>query len=383
MENINILKKIESGKPLPIYVIFGEEDYFREKAINLLIERFVDKNTKDFNFSILRGDDAKVEFLYNRLTSIPMMSEKRVVIIKNADFITRDVIKALVKYVKNPVDSTILILELEKIEEKEKKSGKEEYGEKEKTRVKEENGEKRRLFLGLKPYWFKFKKIYPENVSDYIYDYIKEREIKISTDAIDALVEICGTSFKDLTNEIDKILLYLGERKDITKEDVIEITGSSKIYNIFELLDSIGEKKLNYSLKIVYKMLERGDVPFGQIIVMLTRHLSILLTIKGYGDNINKNEISKKFGIKEFFLKKYVSQSKNFSTEEIESCFNCVLYTDVLKKSGLNNEKLLMDILISRIIGVESSRETVSKTKIKINKKFDIFRELSEIYLVR
>lgn len=383
MDNRDILKKIESAKQLPIYVIFGEEDYFREKAINLLIEKFVDKNTKDFNFNLLRGDDIEAGFLYNCLTSIPMMSEKRIVLIKNADFITGDAIKVLVKYIKNPVDSTILILEFEKKIEK-KVSEKSVSEEKKKTERKEEDSDKKQLFLELKPYWFEFKKIYDKQIPSYIYDYTKEKGIKISKDAIDILIGICGTSFKDLTNEIDKMILYLGKRKEITKEDVIDITGSSKTYNIFELLESFGNKKLNESLKIAYKILERGDVSFGQIIVMLTWHLSILLKIKEYENNPDINVISKKLGFKyPHVTEKYLKQSRNFSIEEIERCFNYVLYTDVLKKSGLKNEKLLMDILMTRMIDVETSKNNVSKAKIKIDKKFDIFRELSEVYLVR
>ena len=100
--------------------------------------------------------------------------------------------------------------------------------------------------------------------------------------------------------------------------------------NKFELLDTIGLKDVNRSLKIIYKMLERGD-EITPIIRMMTRHMKILLKVKELENSHNHNEIAKNIGIKPFFINNYIKQSKMFSVPEIES--NLDLISSMVVKS--------------------------------------------------
>ena len=360
MDYVDALKVIKSGKPYPMYVIIGEEDYFREEAVNSLVERFVNKNTIDFNLDILMGEDIEGQFLYNRLISFPLMSEKRCLIIKGADALNADAKKALIKYIESPVKSTVLIIESEKVNLQEK------------------------VFSELKnkSFLFEFKRLYPRQLSFWIVNCIGERRKKISKEVVETLIEMTNSSLREITNEIEKVILYIGERKIINKEDILEITGGSKLYNIFELMDSIGAKNLTRALKIVDKMIERGELP-SIIIRMLSRHITLLMKVKEYKDKFDVEVISKKLGIKKFFLKNYLIQSENFSESELERCFNYLLHSDILVKRGVKNLKLLMNILIYLITGSEVSKDEKNLDLEDINKKFEIFRELSEFYLVR
>jgi len=361
MNYIDALKVIKSGKPYPIYVIVGEEDYLREEAINILIKRFIDKNTIDFNLDILRGEDIDGQLLYNRLISFPLMSEKRCVLLKGAGELNADGKKGLKMYVENTVESTVLIIESDKVNTREK------------------------VFSELKnkSFWFEFKRLYRRQLSYWIVNYIVEKGKKISKEGVETLIEMTNSSLRDITNEIEKEILYMGERRIINKEDILEITGGSKLYNIFELMNAVGSKNLTRSLKIVDKMLERGEKPSG-IIVMLSRHITLLLKVKEYKNRFNEDEISKKLNIRKYFMKDYLIQSENFSDSEFERCFNYLLHSDILAKRGVKNVKLLMNILIYLITGSEVSKnEKIFNSEEDINKKLKIFRELSEVYLVR
>ncbi len=375
-------KKIKSGKPYPIYVLSGEEDYYREQCVNLLIDRFVDDATKDFNFNVLRGGDVEEQSLYNLLTSFPMMSEKRVVLIKEANLLTKNVKEVIKKYIKKPVISTVLILEAESIKLKEENNNKKDKGANKKDKVTKKS--KSKSFwaeLKDKSLWLEFKRLYQNQIFSWIKRFTEKKGKKINQDAAAVLVELCGKSLRDISNEIEKIILYIGDKNYIDKDAVFEVTGSSKLFNIWELCDSVGQKKLSDALKIVDKMLEKGESPIG-IIIMLTRHMSFLLKIKKYlNENLSDKEIAKKLKTYDSYVKKYIAQSNKFSESEIERCFGYLLHADFLLKRGVRNFLLLMNLLILQLVGsIEHTKSSISMTE---NKKFEILRELSEIYLVR
>ncbi|MFC1557858.1 DNA polymerase III subunit delta [candidate division KSB1 bacterium] len=348
------ISRIKNDDAYSIYVVTGEEEYLREKAIDAIINRFLDKNTIDFNLDVLRGEEVEWGVLYNRLFSIPMLSDKRVIYIKEGNLLAKTVKDSLEKkYISNPVDSSVLIIELK------------------------ESDLRQKFFSALKKNscWCEFKKIYENQLPSWIVRYAKSKDKEIDRDAIDALIELCSSGLRDILNEMDKILLFIGEKKLISKSDIIEIAGSSKEYNIFELLDTIGLKDINRSLKIIYKMLERGD-EITPIIRMMTRHMKILLEVKELESSHNQNEIAKKIGIKPFFMKNYIKQSKLFSVPEIENCFSNLLSVDILAKSGMRNKKLLMDLLVSQLIN------SVHPKEMKKLQKYEVFRELLDVYLV-
>ena len=348
------IARIKNGDACPVYVITGEEEYLREKAVDAIINRFLDKSTIDFNLDVLRGEEVEWGALYNRLSSIPMLSDKRVVYIKDGNLLTKTVKESLEKkYLSNPVDSTVLIVELK------------------------ESDLRLKFFSTLKKNscWYEFKKIYENQLPSWIVRYAKSKDKEIDRDAVDALIELCSSGLRDILNEMDKILLFVGGKKIISKNDIIEIAGSSKEYNIFELLDAIGLKDVNRSLKIIYKMLERGD-EITPIIRMMTRHMKILMNVKELENSHNHNEIAKKIGIKPFFINNYIKQSKLFSASEIENCFSNLLSVDILAKSGMRNKKLLMDLLVSQLINSAHPKE-LGKLQ-----KCEVFRELLDVYLV-
>jgi len=358
MNYFDALKTIRNGEAYPVYVILGEEEYLREQAVNILIDRFVDKNTRDFNFNTLSGEDADDQFLYNLLTSFPMMSEKRTVLIKGANLLSANAKEAIKKYSKKLLLSTVLIIEAEKISLREK------------------------VFSELKnnSFWFEFKRLYQNQLPSWIRRYTEKRNINITKDAIDTLIGLCDSSLRDISNEIEKIVLYMGEKNNIDKNVVLEVTGSSKTHNIFELMNYIGSKNLPRAFEIIDKMLERGESPIG-IIIMLSTHISRLLKTKEHVNKLSDAEISKNLKINRFFVNQYIEQSKNYSESELEKCFDYLLKADFLMKRGVRNYRLLMNILISQITGTKNSgKKTADNIK---NKKFEIMRELSEIYLVR
>ena len=105
---------------------------------------------------------------------------------------------------------------------------------------------------------------------------------------------------------------------------------------------------------------------------------------KEYRNKFNEDEISEKLDIRKYFLKDYLFQSEKFSDSELERCFNYLLHSDIIIKRGVKNLKLLMNILIYLITGSRGSKdEKIFDSGGDINKKSEIFRELSEFYLVR
>ena len=116
MEYRELTEQIKNGKLSPLYFLFGEEPFFIQKAIRAIIETGTDPETRDFNCDVLQGEACEGEMLVQIASSFPMMSEKRVVVLKSVQKLSSSDRKQLIGYVENPLESTCLVLTAGKID---------------------------------------------------------------------------------------------------------------------------------------------------------------------------------------------------------------------------------------------------------------------------
>jgi DNA polymerase III delta subunit len=107
-------------KEPPAYLLIGEDNNSKDLQIKKLKERFLKKETEDFDLDLLYSEGLNLEYLQERLLSLPVKSEKRVVIIKNCHGLEEEIKEFLVQYVKTPYPKTILILDIDKYNSKDR-----------------------------------------------------------------------------------------------------------------------------------------------------------------------------------------------------------------------------------------------------------------------
>lgn len=324
-ELTNHLQKREFS---PAYFFTGSEDYLIEDSLKKLLEIIVDPSTKEFNLDIFYGNEVDGGKIIDAANAYPMLSDARAVVVKDLNRLSVASLELLEKYLDKPAPTTRLILISEKADFRNKVLSK----------------------IKAKSFFVEFKPVYDNKIPAWIQGYLRERDLTITSGASLLIQAQVGNNLRAIVNELNKIILNLGEKSRIDESDVQDVIGFSRKFSVFDLTDAIGGKKLDTALMILNKMLEGGESPTG-ILVMMSRHFTNLLKIKGaLSQNKNKNEISALTGIPIFFVDKSKAMAANFSTQQFEHIFEYLMQTDLILKTSKQPPKIALQSLLIQIL---------------------------------
>ncbi|WP_297070878.1 DNA polymerase III subunit delta [uncultured Duncaniella sp.] len=201
----------------PVYLLHGEEGYYIDELVKDF-EALVPEEERDFNLYTLYAPESGVETVMDVCHRYPMMAERQVVIVKEAQAIRADQLNKLHSYVERPNPTTVLVISCRGAQAK----GKE-------------------LLAALKKNGaiFESKRLNERNIVPVINDLIKEKGLNVDPKALAMLRDYIGADLSRLYNEIGKLALILGKGAMVTPEAIERNIGISKDYNNFELVDAI------------------------------------------------------------------------------------------------------------------------------------------------
>ncbi len=345
---------IKSGKVPSILLIFGEEEFLIEEAVAKLTKFLCPTELSLYDYDLLDGEDTSQMVIAGKAQSYPMASERRVIVVKRFEKLFSGKSKKpeknspLAAYFNNPSPMTVLVLAaqtdtLAGISNSIKS-------------IKLDNSDKQ-IEKAKFPYnvllskyeWIEFPKIYESNYPTWMNQRIKSFGKTIDPEALALLLAQTPPSLRDINNEIDKIVLYLQDRKNITLNDVTNIAGSSRAFNVFELQNAIGLKDLNKSLKILYNMLD-GERQEMLIITMLTRYFLAIWKLQEEFQKTQGPALAGKIGVSPYFLKDYQAAAKKYNPAQINNAIISLCNTDLELKSSGSDNLLSMQSLITNII---------------------------------
>jgi len=214
---------IQQGNFLPVYLFQGEEAYYIDQLTDLLIEKVLDDSERDFNQYIFYGLDSDVSTIINTCKRFPLMAERQLVIVKEAQGLKN--IDDLVYYVKQPLRSTILAINFKqgKLDGRKKLSGE----------------------IAKTGIVFESKKLYDNQIPAFITNYLHKRKVKIDARSAQMLTDYLGNDLSKLTNELNKLILLLPkENAAITVELIEQNIGISRDYDNFELQKALANKDI-------------------------------------------------------------------------------------------------------------------------------------------
>ncbi len=341
-----------------IIFIYGEEEFLIEKKFNELIWDFVNKYNATSDFDIFDSEKVELMTVIDSCYSLPFLSEKRIVGVKNFEkYFTSSRKKKVdeqhpfVKYLRKPNPHTIFLISsyLEGYSGTLKDLLSAKTKEKALKKIKSANFPYNVLFENAE--LIEIPKFYEKQIPNWIKSQLKGKEIK--PEALELLLLHTNPNLRDINNELEKLLLFTDSKKEITEEDVAAVVGISKEYNIFQLQKAIGNRDLHNSLLILNNMLtfDRQEI---LILTMLSRYFSILWQLKEYNHlELNKTSISTKLGINVYFLDEYLNASKKFEEDKLIDIFNHLYITDRLLKTSSTNSSILMQQLIIKILNCD------------------------------
>lgn len=311
-----ILRDIRAGKLSPIYFLHGEEPFFIDE-IEKAVDRYaLPEAEKGFNQSVLYGKDINPLNLLDQLRRYPMMSERQVVILREAQEMKN--LADLAGYAEQPMPSTVFV-----VCHKHKKY---------------DMRSKLAKAVSAKGVVFESKKLYDNQVPDWISSYCKSKKLGIETPAVALLAEYLGTDLAKISNELDKLALNLPAGASVTTAHIQEYIGISKDYNVYELQRAFATRDLPKIARIQqYFMANIRKNPLIVTIASLYAYFSkvyMLHFLQGSSDA----DMVKALDLRsDWFLKEYKLAARHYTRSQTETILHHLKEYD-LRSKGVDTD---------------------------------------------
>jgi DNA polymerase-3 subunit delta len=328
----DLISSLKQGRILPLYLFYGEEEFLIQEAVDLIIKKVVDPGARDFNFNALYCRDTPASEIVNLCQTLPFMSEKRLVLARDFDALKAADLDELMPYLNNPSPSTSLVMV----------SHQGRYDKKSVTSAVEARGAVTRFFPLL-----------DREIVAWIEGWARARGLSLQRDAAQYLWQAIGNNLQKIGNELEKVEIYIKEKKTITFEDVKAAVGDFREYTPFDLAAALGSKNRDKALLILSRLLQEGEQPVGLLGSIAWNFRRLLQAKAMEAAGTGPDDIMKKLRPPVIFhqVAQFKLQMKSFSLDELRETFDVMLSTDkTLKSSGLSG-RLVLERMILKLCG--------------------------------
>lgn len=332
----------------PVYFLSGDEPYYID-LVSDYIETFVlDEADREFNQDVVYGKDVDLPAILGLAKQFPMMSDYKVVIVKEAQNL-KELSKAggddegekktsgaaaaaqaqLSAYVQNPLKSTILVFCYK-------------YKTIDKRSAVAKALQKHAVFVET-------KKLYDNQLPDWISNYVKDNKRQIGPKAALMLAEFIGNDLSRIAGEIGKLFIATGEGAEITPAQVQDNIGVSREYNVFELQEALGIRDVMKANRIVnHFAANEKENPSQMVLASLYNYFLKLFKYHGLQDR-SKSSVAQTLGINPYFADGYARAANNYSPDKLSHIFSYLRECD-LKSKGVDNATVPSGELMKELV---------------------------------
>ena len=326
-----IMADLKAGKYAPVYYLMGDESYYIDKISDYIAEHALQPEERDFNQTVLFGSDVTAAQIADAARRYPMMAERQVVIVKEAQNLKQT--DQLEKYFKQPSLQTVLVLC--------HKNG-------------TIDGRKREYVKSIREagILFESKKLRDRDLPPFIESYLKQRQVSIDPKSTQLIADSIGADLSRLTSELEKVIISLPEAdRRVTPQVVEDQIGVSKDFNAFELRDAIVNRNVFKANQII-KYFDNNPKA-GSIYSFLPMLFSFFqnLMIAFYAPKKQSQE-----GVAEWLelrnpwaAKDYMTGMRNYSAMKVLQIISKIREIDA-KSKGLDNPNTAPGELMKELI---------------------------------
>lgn len=350
LKSYDELKKIiDSGKNGFPIIVYGVEKQLIKACIDLIYSTV--KVFPELNVITLEGDSINYDGVVNACETLPMISDRRIVHLKNPNFFKKssgtdgeegkktsnsqqdNLVDYLQGYVKSVSEDSIFLISYD-----------------------DEIDFKNKLLANIKSngYSLEYKQLKGEDLKNYILSIFERNGKKISNSDLLYFTSATSSSFEGLEKEIDKLCLYDLNDDTITKKHIDEVVHKGIENNIFKMVDNISIKNADSAISILDVLLFQKEEPL-RILGMIIRQYRILYLIyllqeqKKSFEEIKTNLKTKKINLMDFVLNNYIKQVKNYSSSSLKSALALCYEADCNIKTSKFSSELILETLIVKL----------------------------------
>jgi DNA polymerase-3 subunit delta len=329
---IQLKTAFESQNFQSLYLLHGEERWFIDQLQEVMLKHALQPHEKDFNLDILYGHEVDVQTALNACQSFPMMAQRRVVVIRDFDRMKDNTLFKGLAEKPNPACLVFLVC-----------AGKPNMSHHPYRAIKGSGTV------------VEFKALFPNQVPRWIETLARERGFALEPKAVQMLAEYVGSALASVGAELDKLATYVGDREIITAEDIVQASGQTRDFNVFELQRAIGERQIDRALHITERLLQQSSNPTGEsnmIVAVLSKFFTKLWQLASMqAGRIPEKEMARAIGVSPFFLKEYLACLRRYDVRAIDRALFALLAADFeLKGGSQRSDRLILNLLFRNIL---------------------------------
>ncbi|MGN5881899.1 MULTISPECIES: DNA polymerase III subunit delta [Staphylococcus] len=320
-----------------IITIYGEVPELIDKKTNELTQQYLQTDKDDFNFASFNLNETEISVCIEEAMTLPFFSDEKAVVIKNAYVFTgekgsKDVthnLEQLQEFIEKFDGPSLVIFEV--------------YNQK--------LDERKKLVKTLKKHskLIKIEQMSEEELKNWIKTSLNEQYKDIKQDALNLFIDLTGINFNLVKQELDKIILYLGDRPTITKQDVETIVNRSLEQNVFLLTDYIQQGKKPEAVNLVNDLITMKEEPI-KLLALIASNFRLyyqckILAKKGY----SQQQIAKTVSVHPFRVKLALRASRQYDLRHLMQIMNACAETDYKLKSSYMDKQLILELFILSI----------------------------------
>ena len=312
-------KIISSKKISPVYLFAGEESYLIELCL-CQTEKLL--GADDLNKEVFYAADSSAEDILYALQTLPFLSERRIIVVKGVDKMKVADAEVLTGYIENVVETSSLLLLYPANHKKESTA-------KRKELISKCSTSKNCIAVDC-------RKQYDNEVKEFIKNEFARKGKTVSFDTINRIVEENGTDLLNISNEIEKLTLFVGkDTKTVTEEDIEKISGYTKEVNVYTLASEVEARDMKKAMFVLEKLLAEGEDPI-KILSALAGTIRKLLNAKSMLEEqgMTNSETASALRIHNYFARAFFANLKKHDIKKLKASLKILLNADTEIKTG-------------------------------------------------
>ncbi|SHE10345.1 DNA polymerase III subunit delta [Chlamydia abortus] len=334
MDYRSIVKEIEQGKLMPVYVCYGPEVFRRREFIRFMLGKLVEPEHEEFAVTRYDLNETPLDVVLDDSETVPFLVPKKVIIAENAQFLTgakenskvEHRLERLTEYLKNPVDYTVLILvvDAEKLDERKKLV----------KALKE-----RKCLLA-------FQTLTAEELADWAARRANRLGMTFGSGALEKFLLYGGTDLQSLAMELDKLSLYVGSGGEVTADLVEQMVARTTEQNVFILIDELVKMNTGKALEILQDLYKQKEEPI-KIVALMARQYRLIAQVKelvqtGY----SHQQIAGAVGAHPYAVKLAAEQARKYDVNRLNRILSRLADLDYQMKSGQIDKSFGLELLL-------------------------------------
>ena len=317
-----------------IITVYGEVPDLVEKKSSEMINKYLQTEKDDFNFIKFNLYETEITPIIEETLTMPFFSDKKAILVKNAYVFTGEKVTKelnqntdqLIEFLEKYDGDNLIIFEVyqNKLDERKKL-----------TKALKKNGQLKKV-----------EQMSEEEIKKWIQSKLNENYKDIKQDALNLFIELTGVNFNIVSQELDKLMLFLGDRPTINKDDVHQNINRSLEQNVFLLTEYIQKRQKNKAIQLVKDLINMKEEPI-KLLALITSNYRLyyqckILNQKGYSGQ----QIAKTVNVHPYRVKLALGQVRHYQLEDLLNIINSCAETDYKLKSSYMDKHLILELFI-------------------------------------